>query len=187
MGAGVTGDQADEKQRLVMSDLVSLTYVEDLTPNLQRFVDHLFAGRFVGERCPRCRRVYLPGKGYCPICVVVIAEEDEVEVSDTGCVTGYTVVTPVRYYGQRATEPFVVASVLLDGSDTPLGQQDIVGVPHEQLRRGLRVRAVWRPVQERDLDGFNNRGSMGTSGIVAAFTPTGEADAALDSLKGNIR
>ena len=57
-------------------------------------------------------------------------DDDEVEVSDHGTVTGFTIITPVAYYGQTETEPFVYASVLLDG---------VVGQPrrpgHRRRRR----------------------------------------------------
>ena len=96
-----------------MEHLVALTYEEELTPLLDRYVDALIDGRIVGHRCPSCRRVYVPGKGYCPLCVVETTEKDEVEVADTGTVTGFTIITPVAYYGQTETEPFVRTCVNL--------------------------------------------------------------------------
>jgi hypothetical protein len=59
----------DAKENLVMEHHVSLTYTEQLTPNLDRYVDALIDGRIVGHKCPECGRVYVPGKGYCPLCV----------------------------------------------------------------------------------------------------------------------
>lgn len=175
--------QETPKDHKVMEDFVSLTYVEQLTPNLERFADALLAGRLVGQKCPSCSRVYVPGKGYCPMCVVITSEADEVEVRDTGVMTGYTIITPVRYYGQQETEPFVVASVILDGADNALGMQDIVGLPHDELRAGLRVKAVWRPESERSVEGLSNRGWGGVAGVIDAFEPTGEPDAPLDQIR----
>lgn len=177
---------AVDKERLVMEHLVTLTYRERLTPNLNRFVDGLLHGRLIGHRCPVCRRVYVPSKGYCPLCVVATGEGDEVEVSQHGTLTGFTIITPVQYYGQEASEPFVFASVLLDGADTPLGGQDIVGVPHEQLRTGLRVKAVWRPAEERNVEGISNRSWGGLDQVIAAFEATGEPDAGEDVYKEHL-
>jgi uncharacterized OB-fold protein len=180
-------DAADTpKEHLVMEHLVSLTYHEQLTPNLNRFVDNLLDGRIIGHKCPSCGRVYVPSKGYCPLCVVATSEEDEVELADRGTVTGFTVITPVAYYGQKETQPFVYASVLLDGGDTPLGGQDIVGIPHQQLRTGLRVKAVWKPKAERTAEGISNRGWGGLGTIVEAFEATGEPDATEDIYKEHI-
>jgi uncharacterized OB-fold protein len=168
---------AESKESLVMEDFVSLTYREQLTPNLERFADALLDGRLLGQKCPTCGRVYLPGKGYCPMDVVEMTEADETEVTDTGTVTGFTIITPIRYYGQKETEPFVHASVVLDGADNALGGQDITGIAHEDIRAGLRVRAVWKPPEERSVEGLSARGWGGVAGAVASFEPTGEPDA----------
>jgi uncharacterized OB-fold protein len=166
----------EEKSSLVMEHHVALTYEEELTPILERFVDALIDGRILGHKCPQCQRVYVPGKGYCPLCVIETTEADEVEVADTGTVTGFTIITPVAYYGQKETEPFVYASVLLDGANGNLGGQDIVGIPHDQVRSGLRVKAVWKPKEKRSAEGVSNRGWGGVGSAIDAFEPTGEPD-----------
>ena len=104
------------------------------------------------------------------------SEKDEVEVSDHGTVTGFTIITPVAYYGQEETEPFVYASVLLDGASGNLGGQDIVGIPRDQVHSGLRVRAVWKPKSERSGEGVSNRGWGSVASVIDAFEPTGEPD-----------
>ena len=175
-----------KKEELVMEHLVSLTYRERLTPNLNRFVDALLDGRIVGHKCPKCARVYVPPKGYCPLDVIATTEADEVEVADHGIMTGFTIVTPVAYYGQQETQPFVHASVLLDGADTPLGGQDIVGIPHDQLRMGLRVRAIWKPKGERKVEGISNRGWGGLGSVIESFEATGEPDAGPEEYKEHI-
>jgi len=167
---------AAKKETLVMEHLVSLTYEEPLTPILDRYVDGLLDGHIVGHKCPSCRRVYVPGKGYCPLCVVETTQKDEVEVADTGTVTGFTIITPVAYYGQEETEPFVYASVLLDGANSTLGGQDITGIPHDQVRSGLRVKAVWLPKNKRSAEGISNRGWGSVSSAIESFEPSGEAD-----------
>jgi uncharacterized protein len=182
----MTSNQAPEKENLVMEHLVSLTYHERLTPNLNAFVDNLLEGRVVGHRCPSCKRVYVPSKGYCPLCVVATTAADEVEVPDTGTVTGFTIITPVAYYGQQETEPFVYASVLLDGADTPLNGQDVTGVAHEELRMGLRVKAKWKPREQRTAEGISNRGWGGLGSVVDSFEATGEPDASADVYKEHI-
>jgi len=80
----------------------------------------------------------------------------------------------------------VYASVLLDGADTPMGGQDIVGIPHDQIRTGLRVKAVWRPREERTAEGISNRGWGGIIGVVSGFEPTGEPDASEEVFKEHL-
>ena len=174
------------KENLVMEHLVTLTYREKLTHNLDRYADHLLQARIIGHRCPSCSRVYVPPKGYCPLCVVQTTDADEVEIPDTGTVTGFTIITPVNYYGQTKTEPFVYASVLLDGADTTLGGQDITGVSHADLRTGLRVKARWKPEGERSVEGMSNRGWGGFGDVVESFEATGEPDASEDVYKEHL-
>ena len=175
-----------KKENMVMEHLVSLTYRERLTPNLNRFVDELLDGRILGHKCPVCGRVYVPPKGYCPLDVVATGPENEVTVSDTGTLTGFTIVTPVAYYGQKETQPFVYATVLLDGADSPLGGLDIVNIPHEDLRAGLRVKAIWVPKGKRKVEGISNRGWGGLGSVITAFEPSGEPDAAPEVYKEHI-
>ena len=177
---------ATPKEFLVMEHLVSLTYRERLTPNLNRYADGLLEGRIVGHKCPQCGRVYVPPKGYCTLCVIPTGEEDEVVLPDTGTVTGFTIITPVAYYGQQETEPFVYASVLLDGADIPLGGQDITGIAHEHIRMGLRVKAKWKPAGERSVDGMSNRGWGGLGDVIESFEATGEPDATEEIYKEHI-
>ena len=165
------------KEHMVMEHLVTLTYHERLTENLNRFADGLLEGKIIGAKCPSCGRVFVPSKGYCSLCVVPTTEKDEVEVPDTGIVTGFTIITPVNYYGQTKTEPFVYASVRLDGADSTLGGMDITGVTHAELRPGLRVKARWKPKAERNVDGMTNRGWGGLGEVVESFEATGEPDA----------
>ena len=174
------------KENLVMEHLVALTYHERLTENLNRFADGLLEGRIIGAKCPSCGRVFVPSKGYCSLCVVPTTEKDEVEVPDTGIVTGFTIITPVNYYGQTKTEPFVYASVRLDGADSTLGGMDITGVSHAELRPGLRVKAKWKPLEERKVDGMTNRGWGGLGDVVESFEATGEPDADEDQYKEHL-
>lgn len=176
----------DAKENLVMEHLVTLTYHERLTDNLNRFADGLLEGRIIGAKCPNCGRVFVPSKGYCSLCVVPTTERDELEVPDTGIVTGFTIVTPVNYYGQTKTEPFIYASVRLDGADSTLGGMDITGVSHAELRPGLRVKAKWIPRAQRSVAGMSNRGWGGLGEVVESFEATGEPDAPEDQYKEHL-
>lgn len=163
-----------------MTDVFTLTYEEELSPVLARYVDGLLQGRIIGHRCPSCGEVFVPGKGFCPLCLTATGQADEVEVQDRGVVTGFTVVTPIPYHGQRETEPFAYATVRLDGASSVLaGQeagQNILHIPHDQIRVGMRVKAVWKPQPERNMDDINGRGWGCMAGVIAGFAPTGEPD-----------
>src|SRR2546423_15652080 len=114
----------------------------------QRFDEGMKAGRITGHKCPVCRRVYVPPKGYCPLDTVATTEADEVQVSDEGIVTSFTVLTPIQYRGQQERQEYALASLLLDGASSTIGQQRIAGAP-EDVRTGMRVRAAWKPDADR--------------------------------------
>jgi uncharacterized OB-fold protein len=110
---------------------------------LSRFLAGIAEGRFLGHRCGVCGKVYVPLRGLCPACGVPTTEE--VEVSPVGTITTFAV---NNLPDPRAPQvPFVVAQILLDGADTEI--LALVGdVPADQVRIGMRVRAVWRPRPE---------------------------------------
>lgn len=176
----------DADAPIVIDQFVQLTYTETLPPNLARYADALLDGRILGQRCPTCGRVYPAGKGFCPMDVTKMGEADEVVLPDTGVVTGFTIITPIRYYGQTRTEPFVYASVLLDGASATIGGQDISDIPADQVHSGLRVKAVWKPAAERDTDDISARGWGTVSGCISSFTPTGEPDAARETYEEHL-
>jgi uncharacterized OB-fold protein len=158
-----------------MQQVISLDYVMRASPINRYFGQKLRDRKIVGHKCPSCGLVYTPPRGFCPICVVETSEADEVEISDQGIVTSWTVLTPIQYHGQTEREDYALASVLLDGADGTIGQQRLVDVELDQIRMGLRVEAVWTDPSESegggDLRGF------GFGNAIKGFRPTGEPDA----------
>jgi len=169
----------------ISDHLISLVYEEPLNAARERYARGLLAGVFVGQKSPKSGKVFVPSSGYDPLERVLMTESDDVELPNTGTVVGYTVITPVQYYGQKETEPYIRASVLLDGADTPLGQQDIRDIPVAEFRVGMRVRAQFRPPAERNVDELTNRWA-GTGSCIERWVPTGEPDVPSDQLKGGM-
>ena len=155
--------------------LISLDFEEKLIPARRRYLKGLLEGKFIGQKSPKSGKVFVPSKGYDPMERVPMTEADEVEVPLTGTVVSYTIITPVQYYGQKETEPYVRASILLDGADTVIGQQDIRTVPRDEFRAGMRMRCVFKPEGERDISEIDNRWG-GTGGVIDRWEPTGEPD-----------
>jgi uncharacterized OB-fold protein len=133
-----------------------------------RFLEGVAEGRFLGHRCQVCGKVYVPMKGMCPADGVPTTEE--VEVADTGTITTYAV---NNIPDPRAPEvPFVSAYILLDGADIAMVAL-VAGVPADQVRMGMRVKAVWRPREEWGPTMQN----------VKWFEPTGEPDVPFDAIR----
>ncbi|MFA3839846.1 Zn-ribbon domain-containing OB-fold protein [Streptomyces aureus] len=122
------------------------------------YINALADRRTVGERCPSCRKVYVPPRGACPTCGV--ATTDRVEVGPAGTVTTFCIVN-VKAKNLDIELPYVYAHIALDGADLALHGR-IAGIPYDQVRMGLRVEPVWteggrypdhyRPTGEPDAD-----------------------------------
>ncbi|MGW2086354.1 Zn-ribbon domain-containing OB-fold protein [Streptomyces sp. NPDC001880] len=122
------------------------------------YLDALSRRRIVGERCPSCRKVYVPPRGACPTCGVATTEQ--VEVGPRGTVTTFCIVN-IKAKNLDIEVPYVYAHIALDGADLALHAR-IGGIPYDQVRMGLRVEPVWteggrhpdhyRPTGEPDAD-----------------------------------
>ncbi|NGN94227.1 DNA-binding protein [Nocardioides sp. KC13] len=168
--SGSGGSTSDEVGLIVTP--VSLDYHYAASPEESSFFRGLAEGRILGQRCPTCRKVYVPPRGACPTDGVPTSEE--VELSHVGTVTTFCIVN-VPFLGQRIKPPYVSAYVLLDGADIAL-QHLILDIPAEEVRMGMRVKAVWKPRDEWGTTIEN----------ISHFAPTGEPDADFDSYKHHL-
>ena len=121
--------------------------------------------------------MYVPSSGYDNLSRAEMTEADDVEVADRGSVSSFTVITPIQYYGQKETEPYIRASILLDGADSPIIGVDVRNIPIEEFRVGMRVQAVWKPPGKRDVSDLGNRFGGAWEGVLERWEPTGEPDA----------
>jgi len=123
---------------------VRLEYTVTAGRNYTRYLRALAHKQIIGARCEQCSKVYVPPRGACPTCGIPVTAE--VTVSDKGTVTTFCVVN-IPFGNMPFDPPYVVASVLLDGADIAILHL-VRGIPPEQARMGLRVRAVWAPDAE---------------------------------------
>jgi uncharacterized OB-fold protein len=151
---------------------VSLDYNYAASPEESLFYRGLNEGRIMGQRCPTCQKVYIPPRSACPADGTPTAEE--IELSQTGTVTTFCIVN-VPFLGQKITPPYVSAYVLLDGADIAVLHL-ILGVPADEVRMGMRVKAVWKPQDEWTFSLEN----------IDHFAPTGEPDADYDTYKQHL-
>jgi len=126
-------------------------------------------GKFIGQRCPKCQKVYTPSRGSCP--TDGVATDEIVELPNTGTVTTYCVVN-VPFAGQTIEIPYICAQILLDGANISF-MGLIQEIPTGEIRMGMRVEAVW---VEPDQLGP-------TMASVKYFRPNGEPDAEFETYK----
>ena len=142
---------------------IELDYLYAASPEESLFYTSLSEGKLVGQRCPTCEKVYIPPRSACPADGTPTAEE--VELPDTGTVTTFCIVN-VPFLGQRITPPYVSAYILLDGADIAFLHL-ILDIPAEEVRMGMRVKAVWKPKDQWGTTIEN----------IDHFAPTDEPDA----------
>jgi uncharacterized OB-fold protein len=141
---------------------ISLSYNYTAGAATSRFLRALHEGRLVGQRCPQCRKVYVPPRGACPRCGV--PTDEEVPVRDTGTLTTFTVVH-IPLPNSPVKPPFIAGTIRLDGADQTCLHL-VAGCKPSDARVGLRLRAVWKPREEWTYS-FEN---------IRWFEPSGEPD-----------
>jgi uncharacterized OB-fold protein len=168
---GAPAQPRDEPVTMITTP-IHLHYRHSASFEESRYLRGLAEGRLLGQRCPACRKVFIPPRGACP--TDGVPTEEEVELADTGTVTTFCIVN-VPFLGQRLKPPYVAAYVLLDGADIPL-QHLVLGCAAEEVRMGMRVKAHWRPREEWDTSLRN----------IDHFHPTGEPDAPFESYREHL-
>jgi len=142
---------------------IRLDYTVTAGRTYTRYLNALAQKRILGARCGRCSKVYVPPRGSCPTCGVPTGEE--LDLAHTATVTTFCVVN-IPFGAMPFKPPYVVASVLLDGADLPIIHL-VRGIDAEQVRMGLRVRAVWA----------DDAALAPTVESIRWFEPSGEPDA----------
>jgi hypothetical protein len=145
----------------VVETPISLDF--NYTPGVaaSRFLRNLEQGKLVGQRCPKCLKVYVPPRGACSMCGV--ATEEDVELTGRGTVTTFCV---TRIPSPGLEPPYVTAWILLDGADLT-AMFLIQEVDPSEVRLGMRVEPVWVDEADRKTD----------LGNIKYFRPLDEPDA----------
>lgn len=108
------------------------------------FLRGLAQHKVLGERCPICRKVYVPSRGACPSHGV--PTDEKVELSNEGVVVSFCVVN-VAFHGSVMEIPYVGALIQLEGADMFL-MHLIQETKASEVRVGQWVEAVWVPDEE---------------------------------------
>jgi uncharacterized OB-fold protein len=117
-----------------------------LGPAFYKWFEGLKEEKIWGNRCPRCSKVLVPARTFCPQCNADMGEW--IEVAQEGEIVTWTL-SSKPIFGLSEDPPILGALIRLDGTDCDLlhlvGGFD-TGDPEAvkaRVRRGTRVRAVW--------------------------------------------
>lgn len=134
-----------EEYRIIKGQVL-IPYELAMGRTWSHFYDNLKEEKIMGKKCPKCSRVLVPPRSFCPRC---FEEMDEwVEVSQEGVVETWVYVS-MPFFGQKLKIPFVSAQIRLDRSDSGLTHQiggiDLSNIEsvRETVKLGGRVKAIW--------------------------------------------
>jgi uncharacterized OB-fold protein len=155
-------DGSDEGPVTGITSPVHLEYRINAGAATTRYLQGLAQGKILGGRAPGSDEVYAASRGTDP--KTGEPTSVEVEVRDSGVVTTFCIVN-IPGLSELAPEiPYVSAQILLDGANNTFFGL-IRGVEVDDVRMGMRVRAVWAEELKADH----------TS--IKWWEPTGEDDA----------
>jgi uncharacterized OB-fold protein len=122
-------------------------YAWDAGVAIGRYLAELKEGRIIGVRCRRCRRTVVPPRNFCEWCFEPMSEW--VYLQDTGVVNTFSICY-VTWDMVRVKEPEIPAVIEIDGASPGAGILHLLGeVDPKEVKIGMRVKAVWKPPEER--------------------------------------
>jgi hypothetical protein len=159
-------EKSSKEQELQKEDLLTIHSAKEAEQPFHysvgrygsRFLEEMQKNkRFIGVRCPKCGKVYLPPREVCGPCFAKM--EEEVEAGPNATLETYTI---IRFpyidpeTGDLRPVPFGYGFFKIDGSDT-LFQHYFPIDDESKIRIGLKFRPVWREERTgsvRDIEQF---------------------------------
>ena len=142
---------------------IRLSYTYTPGRALSRYLRAMADKRILGERCGVTGQVFVPPRGVSPLAGTATSEV--VELADTGYVESFNITRVPIERRPDLKPPYCSAWIVLDGASVSfLGL--VIDIAPEDVRIGMRVRAVWKPDDELETSAAN----------VLGWAPTGEPD-----------
>ena len=146
---------------------IRLSYTYTPGRALSRHLRGMADKRIIAERCPVTGQVFVPPRGVSP--VAGTATSEAVELPDTGYIESFNITRVPIARRPDLKPPYCSAWIVLDGASVGfLGL--VIDIAPEEVRIGMRVRAVWKPDDELDTSAAN----------ILGWAPTGEPDESID-------
>ena len=148
---------------------INLTYNFSAGSATADFLNAIKRGKIIGHRSSVTGKVTVPPRGSDPESGSKTTEI--VELPETATVCSFTIVH-IPIPNAPVQPPFVVANLVIDESDQTFIHL-ISEIPNEDVRIGMRVKAIWRPEEEWTLSMDN----------IKYFVPIDEPDVDVAALK----
>ena len=165
LAAPVTLPEAVAAAETVTSVCTPIRLSYTYTPGraLSRYLRAMADKRILGERCGVTGQVFVPPRGVSPL--AGMATSEVVELPDTGYVESFNITRVPIERRPDLKPPYCSAWIVLDGASVGfLGL--VIDIAPEDVRIGMRVKAVWKPDDELETSAAN----------ILGWAPTGEPD-----------
>ncbi len=147
---GTSLSEQDIRQGKVLSiqDKMPADFAWDTGIAIGRYLDGLKAGVILGSHCAHCHKTVVPPRTVCEWCFKPM--DHFVPLQDTGTVNTFSLCY-VTWDVQRIKEPETPAVIEIDGASPLHGiMHKLGGVDPQEISIGMRVKAVWKPAEERE-------------------------------------
>jgi len=129
---------------------------------MDKFYDGLQEKKFIGTKCSKCGKVFLPPRNRCGDCFA--KAEDFIELPETGILKNFTVtsykVTERKI--RNVNKDQIVGLVQIDGADSAM-VVPVINTNPEDLKIGMKLKVVWAKRirgHPNDIAGFEPIGGV---------------------------
>lgn len=142
---------------------IRLAYTYTPGRALSGYLRAMASKRILGERCDKTGQVFVPPRGVSPLAGTATSEV--VELPDNGYVESFNITRVPIERRPDLKPPYCSAWIVLDGASVGF-MGLVINIAPEEVRIGMRVRAVWKPDEELETSAAN----------ILGWEPTGEPD-----------
>ncbi len=129
---------------------------------MDKFYDGLQEKKFIGTKCSKCGKVFLPPRNRCGDCFA--KAEEFIDLPETGILKNFTV-TNIKISERKSRnvkKDMIVGLVQIDGADTAM-IVPVININPEDLKVGMKLRVVWAKSikgDPNDIAGFEPIGGV---------------------------
>lgn len=149
-GTGLSEKDARSGKIFYTEDSLDCAFAWDTGVAINRYLAELKNGKIIAKECRQCNRIMLPPRMFCELCFV--PSGDWVFVEDTGVINTFSI-CHVNWDASRikkGEKPHLPAVIEIDGASEGMGIMHRLGeVDPDQIKIGMKVKAVWKPESER--------------------------------------
>jgi len=147
VGTPVSAEEIEKGKVLAVRDVPKAEYAWDTGVAIGRYLAELKNGRLVGRSCVKCSRVLVPPRMHCEWCWR--PTDEWVPLKDRGVVNTFSLCY-VTWDMRKLDTPEIPAVIEIEGASPGHGILHKIGeVDPKKVRIGMKVKAVWKPENER--------------------------------------